>query len=430
MFKKLIFTLLALLNIGYASASCHELRENSEVTLSTAASSNGEICITLRDLHPSETYFMVDRHNPALVGYDASWQLTHGNTVYHKNIYTEDDIAKIELQGHDRATLRLKKNQNGDEYDYTFDIINNREVGLGMSMISVIVKATRRSRTAPITPPSGRCFHGEFLCVIPQREPTNPISSNLQSLSAVLVGNVLASSEPQCNDSNRPLTPAPYAKDGSGRQLNLNQILRQETAWRWQAKVISVLGNLQYIHVATFQRLYQNHKTGGKFDVKSSRSEWISDQEFGNYLYGAILHQHGFSLTEAQRYGAAYQAYQNNNHQLTMSAMQQGIRNFMTNTGDSEGDKEIIAKGFRYARDVHSQNPNASESVSCIDQRTLDRPLDIGGGDSGIGGEGSGGSGNIGGGTLMSRCELWYFLHGLGNGGFYMQRNCMFWMMP
>ena len=104
------------------------------------------------------------------------------------------------------------------------------------------------------------------------------------------------------------------AVGGARRQLNINQTLRQETAWRWQSKVISVLRNLQYIHVATFQRLYRNHKTGGKFDVKSSRSEWMSDQDFGNYLYGAVLHQHGFSLTEAQRYGAAYQSYQNNNH--------------------------------------------------------------------------------------------------------------------
>jgi uncharacterized membrane protein YgcG len=244
-----------------------------------------------------------------------------------------------------------------------------------------------------------------------------------------MVGNVLASSTPECNADNRPLTPAPFAKDGSGRQFNLNKVLREETAWRRETFLIS-MANPIHVQIATFQRLYQNHKTGGKFDVKteSGKSEWLGDMEFGNFLYGAILRQHGFTLSEAQRYGAAYQAFQNNDHKLSMKVMAQGIRNFITNTGDSPGDKEIIARGFRYARDVYSKNPSDSNSMSCIDQRTLDQAGSGGGG--GGGGEGGGAPSNGGGGKLWYSCELWYFSSGLTNGMFYMEKNCSFWMTP
>src|SRR5690606_6706920 len=101
--------------------------------------------ITLRDLHTVETYFMADKSYPelnsaALVGYEASWILSNGNTIYNKNIYTDFNMEKINLQNNDRATLRLKKVQNGANYNYTFNVVNNREVQ-GFSIISIVVSA-------------------------------------------------------------------------------------------------------------------------------------------------------------------------------------------------------------------------------------------------------------------------------------------------
>lgn len=267
---------------------------------------------------------------------------------------------------------------------------------------------------------------GELICTDPFSQP-NPTLISPLSTNAVMIGDVVASSGSQCNADNRPPTPAPYARDGSGRQLNLNQILRNERTWRARSRV-AFSSNPFAIHTATYQRLYQNHKTGAQFDVKSNDSEWDGDMAFGNFLYGAVLHTHGFSLSAAQRYAAAYQAVQDNGNELSMGVITQGIYNYVTNSGDSPGDDELIAKGWRYAREVHSQNPSDSKSLSCIDERTLSQSSTPGTG--GNGGGGDGGSGMGGGGTLWSSCELWYFPSGLTNGMFYMEKNCQFWMIP
>lgn len=157
MIKKIIILLLVLFNIKNAAASCVELRENSEITVSTASISTGDICITLRDLHPAETYFMADKSYPelnsaALVGYEASWTLSNGNRIYNKNIYTDFNMEKINLQSNDRATLRLKKVQNSANYDYTFNVVNNREIQ-GFSIISIVVSAQPKVPAPPPTPP-------------------------------------------------------------------------------------------------------------------------------------------------------------------------------------------------------------------------------------------------------------------------------------
>lgn len=267
-------------------------------------------------------------------------------------------------------------------------------------------------------------MRGELICTDPLSIQMSPLSTN-----AVMIGDAVSSSGSHCNANNRPPTPAPYARDGSGRQLNLNQILRDERAWRARAKS-AFSSNPFAIHVATYQRLYQNHKTGAQFDVKSNDSEWRGDMEFGNYLYGAVLYTHGFSLSASQRYAAAYQAKQNNGNKLSMGVITQGIYNYITNSGDSPGDAEIIAKGWRYANEVHSQNPSDSKSLSCIDARTLSQASTPGAGGSGGTGEGIPGHGGGSGGTLWSSCELWYFPSGLSNGQFYLEKNCRFWMIP
>ncbi|MEE2025747.1 polymorphic toxin type 44 domain-containing protein [Alkalimonas mucilaginosa] len=423
-----IWVSLAALSIGSANASCVELRENSEVTLSTAASSNGEICITLRDLHPSETYFMVDKsypgmNSPALVGYDARWQLTNGSTVYNKNIYADFDMTKINLQSHDRATLRLKKAQNGANYDYTFNIINNREIQ-GFSIISVVMNAkpiASSQPTPPAPPPRGECDYigGIFICTDPLRAPVVTSSSN-----AVLIGDIVALSGPQCNANNRPPTPAPYARDGSGRQLNLNKILRDEKAWLTKINTATSNANLRLMVI--MQRNLQVFSMGAIYDVKDSLSPWAGNDDFGNFLYGAVMQVQGFSGSDTQRFSAAYQAIQNGNG-ITWSSATQGIYNFITNTGDETGDPEMVMRGYRYARDIHSQNPSDSKTLSCIDDRTLSQLSTPG---TGGGSEGSDSSGIGGGGTLWSSCELWHFPSGLSNGMFYLETNCRFWMMP
>ncbi|EGM78992.1 hypothetical protein Rhein_0850 [Rheinheimera sp. A13L] len=156
MTKNIIILVLAFLNIGYAQASCVELRENSEITLSTASRSDGEICIQLRDLHSTETYFSADNliaglNSVAAAGYTATLQLGNGTVIYSKTLFSEPDIIKVALQQHDKAILKLKKSPDGNHLDYNFHIINNRETQ-GLSTISVTVSAKAKSNAAQLPP--------------------------------------------------------------------------------------------------------------------------------------------------------------------------------------------------------------------------------------------------------------------------------------
>lgn len=156
MTKNIIILVLAFLNIGYAQASCVELRENSEITLSTASRSDGEICIQLRDLHSTETYFSADNliaglNSVAAAGYTATLQLGNGTVIYSKTLFSEPDIIKVALQHHDRAILKLKKSPNGNNLDYSFHIINNREIQ-GLSTITVTARAKAKSNVAQLPP--------------------------------------------------------------------------------------------------------------------------------------------------------------------------------------------------------------------------------------------------------------------------------------
>jgi len=391
----------------------------------TATSNNGEICINLRDLSPTETYFMMDKSYPnlnsaALIGYDASWKLSNGTTIFNKNIYTDFDMTLINLQSNDRATLQLKKAQHGANYDYVFDIVNNREVQ-GFTIISVTVKAKRKTTSQP-TPPrgGGSCEYigGVWMCMDPLSTPyQSPLSYN-----EVLLGEITFSGLSQCHALNRPPSPAPYAHDGSGKQFNLNQALRDEQAWQNRAKLVySPLG----YQAALYQRLYQAHKTNGIYDVKSNASPWHGDADFGNFLFGAIMGIHGFGVDGALRFSAAYQGIQDHNSKFNMQSISLGIYNFLLNTGDGEGDPEMVFRGVNYAEEIHRNNPSDTKSLSCVDQKTMQ-------------GTNSGGSGGSDGGsaprpyygTLIVSCELWYFPYRLANGNFYMEKNCRFSMLP
>lgn len=236
----------------------------------------------------------------------------------------------------------------------------------------------------------------------------------------------------QCNDLNRPPTPPPYKRTQPDVQFNLNAVLREERRWRNRNIVVSLISSpivgISAVHI----HLFQNHKTGAVYDVKSDGSPWTGNEAFGNFLYGAILQVHGFPESAAHRYSSAYQAWQNYKSSSggnPIGAVAQGFANFITNRGDGDGDHEVISQGYRYAAEVFSQNSNSLLASSCVDSQTINN---VSGSGSGGSGGGSGG-GSPGDGTVhwQSSCELWRFPDG-NNGYYYMYRNCTFnfWMVP
>lgn len=238
-----------------------------------------------------------------------------------------------------------------------------------------------------------------------------------------MIGNVTFPGISQCHALNRPPSPAPYSRDGSGTQLNFNKTLRNEQAWNNRAKfVFSPVG----YRAAVYQRLYQNLRTDGIYDVKSSVSPWDGNADFGNFLYGSLMHIYGFSEDEALRFSAAYQAIQDHGSKFTMASIPHGIFNFLTNTGDGEGDPGMVLRGYNYAKEVYATNPQAVESLTCVDQKTLQSS----GGISDSGGNDGNAPGGGAGGALWVTCELWYFSSGLTNGQFYLEKNCKFFLIP
>ncbi|MCH8493464.1 MAG: hypothetical protein LAT53_09560 [Idiomarina sp.] len=427
---------------------------------STAENHSGEVCIKLKGLTPNQTIIQVDNifnpHTNSRLGYNATVQLNNGGSAYSRNVFLAEDIDLSELGIGDstEATLVLSKAQNGAKYDYIFNVINSHEVAQGFSIISIAVIAHPKSASLPDPePPSDGCYdyYGEWMCVDPLAEPAPDNSINQQySLQmntfstlnlddGVMLGTETMSEALECNDSNRSLTPAPFRGDGSGVEMNVNQILRNERAWATKNAASGVTmgtGGLMKALAANHLRLFQNHRSNALYDVKSDLSIWDGDMEFGNFLYGAVLRAHGFPEDLSLRYAAAYKAWQDYRNGAGSSnavgAIAQGIVNFITNTGDSEGDQALISRGYHYAKEVWEKNKNDLRAMSCVDHETLQSISGSGGpsfpGDDPDYGGGTGGSGTI---YWSGSCELWQFPDG-NNGHYYMYRNCSYdyWMQP
>ena len=367
--------ILGLFNTAQAQNQCVSLNANTHVNVSTT--NNNSVCINLTGLNPNNTAIVVD---PALnfytstkVGYTITLQLNNGGVIYSRNLYSAEDIdlAELPINGNTQITMILTKQQNGENYDYTFGVINSHEVAANHSVIAVNawVKPLAVSNPAPSNPnppndpPPYGC--GEWGCVDPLSAPntiaqqpssTTSLAHSLMpatqstashnSAPTMVASGISVDEAAQCNDGNRSKTPLP-THDISGEEFNLNEVLRGERAWSQKNFLLSSICPLCIS--AKKLRLINNHKTGGPYDVKNPDGTWQGTMEFGNYLYGAVMNVHGYTETQAQRFGAAYQAwadYKNSDGAISRpSALSQGYVNFITNTGDSEGDQELISLG-------------------------------------------------------------------------------------
>jgi len=444
---------------AYANTQCVDLDPNNMEDFSNFTTSSGEVCIHLKGLS-ANTIIQVDKVNNfstnTQLGYDINVSLNSGAVIYDRNVYYEEDVDLSTLFNGSaiEAKLVLSKAQNGSQYNYTFNVINSYEVEHELTIISIAVIAEPKPSTPP--PPLEGCHYinGVRMCIDPLSvdpipavleiesvysfyEQHTTYSSTYNSDEGSFVGVAQYSDVNECNNSNRPPVPPPFRKDNSNIQFDLNSVLRVELMWAGlnalEGMNPAVAGPAAIS--ATHLRLFQNHRTGAIFDVKSDASVWDGEYKFGNFLYGAVLAVHGFPENMAQRYAAAYQAWQNyqkSGEGTAFDAVSQGFVNFLTNSGDTVGDPELISQGYRYAIEVFLRNMSDTRSSSCVDSKTLQEAVEntppaAGGSDIPNPNDPSAG-GTIG---WSATCELWQFPNGEG-GYYYMYRNCTYnyWMQP
>ncbi len=246
------------------------------------------------------------------------------------------------------------------------------------------------------TPPPCR----NSICTEPKSEPIN--LTFIQN-----IGKIQTSSQNeanQCNDGNRPPNSPPI-NGVNNRPFNYNRTFQMAEAEyaSWVSQFTQPIAEAN-----VFWTMYQRHKNDGIYDIKSNRSPYQGNDDDGNFLYGGLMASFGFSLSETQRYSAAYQAIQDSG----VAGFPLSIYNFISNTGDNLSDDQMVSRGWRYKKEVHNNNrSDINKPTSCTPLNETSDNNDNGtGGSGGSGGGGKGGNPGTGDGS-------WPGFPGGGGGG-------------
>lgn len=191
----------------------------------------------------------------------------------------------------------------------------------------------------------------------------------------------------QCTDQNRPPNPAPVDQV-SGAQMNYSDIIRTTQAEyaSWKSKYTAPVAEAM-----AYWSMYQDHKTAGKYDVKSGQSDYNGNADDGNFLHGLRMAAFGFSRNFTERASASYQGLQD--HGLNPVGAYASYAKFVLNTGDNVGDPEMVAQGWDYKKQVFDSNSSEKGNSSCVSTSVKGTPIS----NSGPSGSGSTGGANGGG---------------------------------
>ncbi|QPB82710.1 hypothetical protein CWC22_006760 [Pseudoalteromonas rubra] len=427
---KILLSAILLLMSGFAQAECRTLSENKQIQYVIPAESGLSLCLDFSNFSNDKVIIAAD---PVISGFTSPNQIAYTTTFttdgFRKSGRTHQDgfyFTKSGMRGKNAKLTIVPDSQYGaKDHHYTFNIIHGND-DQGMNIIYISLRAIHKEDpgdlknklvfihsngiTIPIAYFDPVAYyvdlHGELPQSLRSTSTVNDVRfSNSQQYSKVrqfsiegyATNTAARSSESeasQCNNSNRPPEAMPYGskEDNKHQQLDLNKLLRQEE--RWQKTVSRMLATQPgAATTATYYRLYTNHQMGGALDVKSSESPWAGNEDLGNFLYGAVMQVHGFSLDSTHRYAAAYQALQNGkaNGENMAQILAQGLINFVTKSGNGPGDAALESRGYRYAEEVYQNNKSDQRSSSCKDQKTVN--AEGGSGNSNSGGSGDGGYG-------------------------------------
>ncbi len=404
--------------ISSVKAQCLNVSAGGEALISESNFSNNEACVNISGVSISNTVLSADVQLPgqttqSYVGYGVSVLNSSGSSLVQGNIVDKATLFKVNTSGTSNLQLKIKKLSQNSHIKHLFSIVVNKE-SFGLTVIHVRPQAIDENFTNS-NPPTIPVCNDIYTCEY-------PTSAN----------NVSYTDAAQCSEANRPPIPPVPLKKNQAMIFNLSDVLRAEKAFYSNVlNFVSLnyqgLNNPQimmHAQAIIFTRLYNNHRTGAVYDVKSSLSPWAGNADYGNFLFGAVMSVYGFSKDETLRYSAAYQAISNYGYW----GAPLGLYNYLKNSGDNPGDPAMVSRGHDYSSQVFANNLADSQSHSCIDpltrQKIQDSMAQSGGGEGLPGGDN---------GNNHSRfrvtCELWQFPD--GNGGTYlMYRNCNVTLIP
>lgn len=110
-----------------------------------------------------------------------------------------------------------------------------------------------------------------------------------------------------------------------------------------------------------------------EYDLKRNPN-YMSSQEFGNWFYGAVAAQMGFSKTEALTAAAVVQQWQNFNrtdHPDAGDIIMLTLKIYhavKTGEGDNLDDAAPISGGHSYSTDVYDEDRNSKSNSNSCDQ--------------------------------------------------------------
>lgn len=419
----LIFLLFiyALFIPSYAQASgenCPVINANSETVISSGSeSSNRTVCVRLKNIVPAQLHLFsapllnTDDSN-AMRGYDYEVRLADGTLLHSSYTHDVGEVNHFENAGQE-IIINLTPTVGTYSHDIEFLILNGNENN-EFSIVHIGGRAIVKQSAPPVPPGQGECDPVTNLC-------NDPLSGNMEPFTTGSNSELADAS--QCTADNRPPSPLPYKpQQDSVRKFDLNNALRQASAYResrgfnsWQMLVSPAISTS-----GTIYHMYSNFRNESDFNFKSIESPWTSGEDFGNFFYGAYMQQMGFSLSQAQRFSAAYQPISEEG--FSLPAMSSGLYNYFSNSGDGDGDPEMVERGWSYGKEVFEENHDTSSQTLCVDSQTIANFHSGGGGGAGGGSGGGDSYGGImhftqtcwdvctGGGCVTYLCEVIYWM--------------------
>ncbi len=209
------------------------------------------------------------------------------------------------------------------------------------------------------------------VCSVPASSPNDPSAyTNSEATNGT-------GTSPTCSTENTP----PEQNNRGPKKFNINENLgRAKTA----ATIISYGAGAHELGRAMF--MASMFAPFQPWDLKNNPT-YRTSQEFGNFFYGAVAAEMGYSLPQALKAGAVVQQYQNykaegNPAYGDKEALIIGLLNAaISGQGDNSDDPPLIIIGFDYDKKIYQLDVNkniVTNSCSPLIDDTMGRSSDVG----------------------------------------------------
>lgn len=277
MIKRIILIIAVLFSVYPPTLKaniCDQLLPNSGTEIYTSDSVK---CTNIKFINISNTVIVADPSFLENASYKVTVKSPSGTVLLNQAIdkFSAPLIQKINTHGHDEIEVVLEPLT--PDINYNFAIAHDENTETNKTIIYIGLNSSKKASTSPPPPDDPRCN--------PQCEI--PLMAQLVDTSVFYsTNNVRVASEiSQCNDENRPPEPAPI--NNAAQQLDVNEVLRESTAWN--TKLLSEGLTEVENNIIRFLRIRAMHRVGGSLDLahSSPTNGYDGSATMGNFLYGA-----------------------------------------------------------------------------------------------------------------------------------------------